>query len=60
VRVTPRLLRVQCLQIELHLALVLRLKVARLQLDGHQRTQAAVIQQQVDEVGLPANLQPVL
>jgi len=60
VRVTPRLLRVQCLQIELHLALVLRLKVARLQLDGHQRAQAAVVQQQVDEVGLPANLQPVL
>jgi len=60
VRVTPRLLRFQCLQIELHLALVLRLKVARLQLDGHQRAQAAVVQQQVDEVGLPANLQPVL
>jgi hypothetical protein len=37
-----------------------KLKVARLQLDGHQRAQAAVVQQQVDEVGLPANLQPVL
>ena len=54
------LLVVKHIEVEFHLALVLRLKLAHFELNGHQSLHTAAVEQQIDELFMPIDLEPIL